>query len=454
MIPSQESEPTAAQYSHPGENPSAAILEQLRRIQESHEFCNSPRSKEFLSYVVEHGLEGHNELLKERLIGVNLFHRSPTYVTSDDPIVRVKAAEVRRRLAQYYAEEEHAHEVQIEIPVGSYIPKFGWKHSTPSSLLGPAETPAVEEHVPQPKRRAWKIWVAAAALVIVGVAVTITIRRHAQQKSPLEEFWAPVFTTSQPVLICMPSPVSYALNDDVYKRAGKTHPGLYDSQVDRADKPIELDPNTSLKMKDLTPLVDYYVNMDDAYVATDLAGLFARIHKGSQVRVGRDFTYEDLRHSPAVLIGAFNNSWTMRVGAELPFVFREQDGAIAERSGQGRVWRMEADKHHGRKDFAIVARLLNSKTGQFLVVVGGIGMVGTQAAGTFISQPGDLDAALQKAPPGWQGKDLEMVIETDVIDAGALRWSRLFGQFLLFPKWKFLFLFQAAIASGRRLKYT
>jgi hypothetical protein len=82
---------------------------------------------------------------------------------------------------------------------------------------------------------------------------------------------------------------------------------------------------------------------------------------------------------------------------------------------------MEGDKNHGRKDFAIVARILNSKTGQFLVVVGGIGMVGTQAAGTFISEPGDFDAALQKAPPGWQGKNLEMVIETDVIDAGASR---------------------------------
>jgi hypothetical protein len=352
---------------------------------------------------------------------MNLFHRSPSYVTSDDPIVRVKASEVRRRLAQYYSEGEHGSEVQIEIPVGSYIPKFHWNRSALAILAAPSGSSTMQEEAPPAKRRRWRLWTAAMVLIMIGVAVTITIRRYAQQESPLDEFWAPVFATSQPVLICLPSPVSYALSNDVYIRAGKTHPGLYDSRTNRENTPLLLDPNTTLKSKELTPLVDYYVNKDDAYVATDLAGLFSRIHKGSQVRAGRDFNYEDLRHSPAVLIGAFNNSWTMRVGAELPFVFREQDGAIAERSGQGRVWRMEGDKDHGRKDFAIVARILKSNTGQFLVVVGGIGMVGTQAAGVFISQPGDLDAALRKAPSGWQEKNLELVIETDVIDATASR---------------------------------
>ena len=68
-----------------------------------------------------------------------------------------------------------------------------------------------------------------------------------------------------------------------------------------------------------------------------------------------------------------------------------------------------------------MARLLNSKTGQFLVIVGGIGLIGTEAGGRFVSTPGDLDAALQKAPRGWQGKNLEMVIETDVIDSTASR---------------------------------
>jgi len=417
----QESDPAAAPSPDSGVNPNAAILEALKRIHESPAFCNSGRAKEFLSYTVEQALGGHTESLKERMIGVNLFHRSPAYVTSDDPIVRVKAADVRRRLAQYYAEEERVPEVRIEIPVGSYIPRFQWKRPIPLAPPDPAEDRTVHKDAPRPKRRLWKIWGAATVLVAVAGAVTITIRGHAQRKSPLDEFWAPVFKTGQPVLICLPSPVSYALSSDLYIKAAEAHPGAYDTQADRDIKPLQLDPNTPMRWKDLTPLPNYYVNKDDAYVATDLVGFFARSQKGSQVRMGSDFTYEDIRNSPAVLIGAFNNSWTMRVTAELPFVFREQDGVIAEKAGQKRVWRMEGVQDHGRKDFAIIARIPNSDTGHFLVVVGGIGMVGTQAAGAFISQPDDFDAAVQKAPPGWQGKNLEMVIETDVIDATASR---------------------------------
>jgi len=414
------SDSAAAHTPLPRESLNAAILEQLQRILDSPAFYNCPRAKEFLSYVVERGLEGQTELLKERSLGMNLFHRSSTYVTSDDPVVRVRAGEVRRRLAQYYTEGDHAHEVQIEIPVGSYIPRFQWKHAVPATSLPATEVPPVMEDLPQPKRRAWRFW-AAAVMVILAVAATIAIRWRVQPKSLLEEFWAPVFTTNQPVLICLPSPVSYALSDEVYAKAGELHPGAYDSLADREATPVQMDSNAPLRGKDVTALSDYYVNKDDAYVAADLAGLFARLHKGSQVRIGHDFSYEDLRHSPSVLIGAFNNSWTMRVTTELPFVFREADKSISERGGQARVWRMEGEKNHGIKDFAIVARVLNSKTGQFLVVVGGIGMVGTQAAGTFLSQPGDLDLALQKAPPGWQRKSLEMVIETDVIEATASR---------------------------------
>src|ERR1035437_2305098 len=120
----QQSAPAELEVPVPDEKQHDVIRREQKRIQDSHAFCNSPRAKEFLSYVIENVLEGRIEQLKERSIGVNLFHRAPTYVTGQDAIVRVKAAEVRKRLAQYYSEDESAPEVKIEIPVGSYVPKF------------------------------------------------------------------------------------------------------------------------------------------------------------------------------------------------------------------------------------------------------------------------------------------------------------------------------------------
>ena len=47
----------------------SAVLRELENILGSPSFRSSGRSKQFLSYVVLHKLDGHHELLKERGIG-------------------------------------------------------------------------------------------------------------------------------------------------------------------------------------------------------------------------------------------------------------------------------------------------------------------------------------------------------------------------------------------------
>ena len=87
---------------------SEAVLQELQRILASRYFRSAGRSRQFLQYVVQQKLEGHLELLKERTIGTEVFQRSPDYATGDDPVVRVQAGEVRRRLEQYYQEVRRA----------------------------------------------------------------------------------------------------------------------------------------------------------------------------------------------------------------------------------------------------------------------------------------------------------------------------------------------------------
>src|ERR1700691_2914681 len=100
------------------------ILLELERILKSQPFRTSGRSKQFLSYVVRNSLSGRFENLKERTIGVEVFQRDQEYATGDDPVVRVNAGEVRRRLEQYYYAAPIDTPVRIEIPLGSYVPEF------------------------------------------------------------------------------------------------------------------------------------------------------------------------------------------------------------------------------------------------------------------------------------------------------------------------------------------
>ena len=417
-----ESGQEATQFPDSGGSRHDDVLSQLTQIQNSHAFRNSARSKEFLSYVVEQVLAGHPENLKERSIGVNLFHRAPSYDTGDDPIVRVKAGEVRRRLAEYYAAEEQAPELQIELPVGSYIPKFHWRTEPPPPPPAAAPAPELEvvEQPPAPPKQFvnWKIMGFAAALAIAGIAATIIIRAYSHHPSALDLFWGPLSATQQPVLICVPSPVTYAVSSDLFPKSPAAHTGIYDSIMKRNATPLQLDPDTSILWKEITPLDDFYVNKDDAYVAEELSTFFARERRPSQVRFGKDYTYEDLRSSPAILIGAYNNPWSDRIMSDLPIGFRESGEVlwIEDRTKPGQVWKNSLEGRLGTKDFALVARLMNSKTGQFLLIVSGIGMVGTKAAGRFISHEQDLETALRTAPRGWEQKNLEVVLETDIVD--------------------------------------
>jgi hypothetical protein len=412
----QESGPMTTQSPDPGRDRHADILVQLTQIQNSHAFCNSARSKEFLSYVVEQTLAGRTDILKERSIGVDLFHRAPSYDTSEDPIVRVKAGEVRRRLAEYYAGEERAPELQIELPVGSYIPKFHWRAAPPP----PAQELVVVEQSPKlPKQSVnWKMMGFAATLVVAGIVAIVVIRAYAHHPSTLDLFWGPFSTTQQPVLICVPSPVTYAVNSDLFPKSPVSNTGIYDSLLKRNATALQLPPDTQIMWKEITPLADFYVNKDDAYVAEELTAFFASERRQSQVRFGRDYTYEDLRSSPAILIGAYNNPWTDRVMSDLPIGFRESGEVLwlEDRTKPGQVWKNSLEGRLGSKDFAIVARLTNSKTGQPLLIVSGIGMVGTKAAGYFISHEQDLKTALRAAPRGWERQNLEVVLETDIVD--------------------------------------
>ena len=100
------------------------IREHLKAVLASHAFEGSKRAQSFLQLVVEHALAGRIDDLRERMIGVEMFGRPVDYDTANDAVVRVKATEVRKKLAQYYQELKEVPPIRIELLPGSYVPKF------------------------------------------------------------------------------------------------------------------------------------------------------------------------------------------------------------------------------------------------------------------------------------------------------------------------------------------
>jgi hypothetical protein len=106
------------------ENDLKAFQQHMEEVLHGEAFRGSNRSGQFLRYIVDQSVSGHCDELKERLIGLKLFGRSPTYDTGEDAIVRVTASDVRRRLLQHYGAYGAGCGFRIRLPLGSYIPEI------------------------------------------------------------------------------------------------------------------------------------------------------------------------------------------------------------------------------------------------------------------------------------------------------------------------------------------
>jgi hypothetical protein len=168
-----------------------AIGEQLERMVASPYLSHSKRLPNFLRFVVEHTVAGNAEKLKERTLGIKIFGREPGYDTATDPIVRVTAAELRKRMAQYYKETAHQDALRIALPPGSYVPEFHPPKGGNGFGLPEADAPSMvpaEDHTPAdtrvPSHRPLTLaLVLIAAAAIPGAVDAAGSCRRRQEKS-------------------------------------------------------------------------------------------------------------------------------------------------------------------------------------------------------------------------------------------------------------------------------
>ena len=112
------------------------VLRHLNAVLDSKHFCNAPRLREFLRFIVTEALAGRGDQLKEYSIGVNVYGRKPDFDPKQDSIVRVEAVKLRARLAEYYNQTSAIDGMKIRLLKGGYIPTLSQISSEdPSSLI-------------------------------------------------------------------------------------------------------------------------------------------------------------------------------------------------------------------------------------------------------------------------------------------------------------------------------
>jgi hypothetical protein len=309
----------------------------------------------------------------------------------------VTAGEIRKRIAQYYQEPGHEQEIKLLMPSGSYVPQFYPPEIAVTAIPEEAELSELNQiSIAELSRpRSFRKLYAASLVVVLAVGAVLVWR--VSRPSSIDEFWAPFFRSPDAIVFCVADQNQYST---IVLR-------------DAADP------------KHQTTLNDRMVAViiDDVGPLVNIAGMLNAHGRTFRVQGASITTFTDLRQAPSIFIGAFDNDWTLRFTGPLRFHFANNPGMtqfwVEDRQRPAnREWLL--DRSHQEtgtyKDYAIVTRGLDPNTGRFVVVVAGIARGGTIASGEFLVDPRHMDELARVAPKDWESKNMEIVLETQVID--------------------------------------
>jgi hypothetical protein len=382
------------------------VRKELAAIVSSHHFRGSKRYPAMLRYVVSAAIDGRASDLKERTLGVEVFGRDPDYDTNADPVVRISAGEVRKRIAQFYHENGHGAKLEIELPLGSYAPEFLLREpevheaQTGHDQTGHnIEKPVSTEDQPHKSSRRYLI-AALAAIAVLAVAAafgTFEYRKATLARSTdVDKLWASITKSPDPVLVVV----------GTGHNAEQLSPELAETTFfDRITGPY------------------HHVSVATATTLADVAGVLRQHGTAFEIKEDNETSLTDMHSRTIILIGATNNAWTMRLVSPLRFRFLPGPNAQVQdtKNLQSADWSIDFLKPYASisTDYAIVARYRDPTTEGPVMVVAGLGPFGTEAAGAFVATPQYLEQLARQLPPGWENKNIELVLKTEVIDGKA-----------------------------------
>ena len=380
----------------------AETLEHLESVLHSPSFASSRRSQEFLRFVVREVLEGRGDAIKERTIAVEVFGKSLHFDSGSDSLVRVKAREVRKRLAEYYDSSPDA-PLKIELPVGSYIPSIRAIKVQPvtvspevdplPTLLELSQPPAnAPEGVQASRSKPIILLTAVLSIALIGVVWAISRKPHTGNEAL--NVWSPLLDNPNTVLISAGRPLT--------------------SPEEEADPP-------GLTIKDHFRRPGFRVSLTTADAIANIAGFLQQQKKPFRIHDAASNALSDLHGRPVVLVNGGDNRWALLLLKPTRFNFVSQgDFSYIQdsKNPSRRDWNVDFSQafHKQTTDYAIVGRFNSPTTGGPIIVVAGVSSNGTEAAGEFIVSPERLSELLRSAPPGWKNGNFEAVLKVEVVD--------------------------------------
>ncbi|HEY1646561.1 MAG TPA: hypothetical protein VGF96_01160 [Terracidiphilus sp.] len=408
--------------------------ELAQRVVAGPHFARSPLLSKFLLFVVAETLEGRADEITEHQIGVQVFDRSPDYRTLEDNIVRNYARQLRKRLAEHFADVGSAEPARIDIPLGGYVPVFVRsaeeraaepEHEGPISVTG--LVPAAPEDLAAPARSTWKSrsWIALAAAaysaVLIGLTWYAATRGRVPQPpaEPAQALWAALFTGPGNSYI-VPSDAGFNLLEDIARQPVPLAEYIEGSYQEMRLGGVSSHSASDLRSQQLVPFIDLQI-------AAALARLKEDNPQRVFIRFPRDLRLDDLKSANAVIIGSVgSNPWAAIAETNANFRIIDRPGMegaaiinVKPQPGEATSYASHWNEP-AHETFALIAFLPNLSGNGHLLVLEGLDVAGTQAAAEMLLHPSAIAPILKRATrPDGSLRYFEVLLRSTSIESNA-----------------------------------
>jgi hypothetical protein len=404
--------------------------ELLQRVLHSPLFSRCSALRAFLNYVTENAIAGNLELIKEQSIGSAALGREPGYDPTSDNIVRVRAHELRQKLEKHFETVGAQEPVIISVPRGTYIPEFRVRvvSAPPTTDSRAVDTLVREAEVaPEAKsgtpkfetppaaaadmaggRRFWDYlpWVFASVLAVALILSLLhnsnarPAAKGAKSQQAVRDFWGPLFAEPNRDVLAISADSGFALWQNFTNQ--DLNLADYLARKDLQFKPP--DPfMRELAARRLTSPADVVITARISALSQAFGG-----HLVSEY--ARNVNLQQFRTANAVVIGSRrSNPWAELFEAKLNFVLvrNSQTGASVFRNrspkqgeaavyGDSDVLASLGTEQHEVDSYALIAVVRGLAESGRVVLLEGLNMEGTQAAGETVTDPVRLDQMLRQ----------------------------------------------------------
>jgi hypothetical protein len=435
------------------------VHQTLESILSSKHFVNAHKKKKFLRLICDFYIQGRAQELNEHILGYDVFGRDSSYSPSDDPIVRVFAHEIRKKLEAYYSSEGANDSIRLEIPAGSYQPVFTRHLPEPVDEPSEAPLPAHPEPEARPARRIFPVGKVAAGLAGLCLAITVIVlilsnRQLQQQVTEAEAakdpaiygaVWTPFLTDSNPPLVILSNPPIFrftnpsdpeTLTKDSIPLAPKTVEALRSKFVTNPEVSIresggpagneaETPEDKIVVERNQTPRLilstNVYTGQGEAIGLHYLTDFFRKTSRSIQLKRSRTMSAEDLKKRNLIILGGvWVNEWSSKLTRNEDFVFTSK-ATIENRNprpGEEREYIPQFDRQSGNliSDYALITVKPNLSDANEVMLLAGIYNQGTEGAAEYVTNKNYLDQLNQRLQQSGAPRYFQALIKVGVED--------------------------------------